>query len=142
MAYILYMKSKMHFNNLGLDILEDNHLPVVIDADGLNHLSLFDRLDRNPDAPWILTPHPGEAARLLKTDTGSILANPLESARSLAEKFNAVIVLKGANSLVVNPEGEVFVNPTGNPGMATLGMGDVLTGIISSLLARGVSPFR
>ena len=125
-----------------LDILEDNHLPVVIDADGLNHLALFDRLDRNPDAPWILTPHPGEAARLLKTDTGSILANPLESARSLAEKFNAVVVLKGANSLIVNPEGEVYVNPTGNPGMATLGMGDVLTGIISSLLARGVSPFK
>lgn len=125
-----------------IDVLEDNKLPVVIDADGLNHLASCKDLERNAGVPWILTPHPGEAAKLLDTTTDNILSDPVSAARTLSNRYNAVVVMKGANTLTVNPDGNIFVNPTGNPGMATLGMGDVLTGIIASLLARKVPPFH
>lgn len=124
-----------------IDVLEDSKLPAVIDADGLNHLASCKDLERNGEVPWILTPHPGEAARLLDTSMANVLSDPISAARTLANRYQAVVVLKGANTLTVNPEGSVFVNPTGNPGMATLGMGDVLTGIIAALLAGKVQPF-
>jgi NAD(P)H-hydrate epimerase len=125
-----------------IDILEDSKLPAVIDADGLNHLASCKDLERTSGVPWILTPHPGEAARLLDTTLSNVLSDPISAAQSLSDRYNAVVVLKGANTLTVNTDGTIFVNPTGNPGMATLGMGDVLTGIIASLLAAKVSPFN
>ena len=125
-----------------IDILEDSKLPAVIDADGLNHLASCKDLERNPEIPWILTPHPGEAAKLLDTTISNILSDPVSAAQTLSARYNAIVVLKGANTLIVNPDGDVFISPTGNPGMATLGMGDVLTGIIASLLARKISAFH
>lgn len=115
----------------------DRDLPVVLDADGLNLLAAqgFDREN------WILTPHPGEAARLLEANTAEVQRDRFEAARAIAARFNAVVVLKGAGSLVADPGGRVGVCPFGNPAMATAGMGDALTGIIGSLVGQGVALF-
>jgi len=114
--------------------------PLVLDADGLNLLA------RKPVAlpvQSVLTPHPGEAARLLgAADAASIAQDRFAAARELARKYRAVVVLKGAGTLIAHPEGEVAVCPWGNPGMATGGMGDVLTGVIAALLAQGLNAWR
>ncbi len=113
---------------------------MVIDADGLN--ALHDRVDdlRRAEAPRVLTPHVGEAARMLGTKTADVAADREGAALALAKRTGAVVVLKGAGTLVTDGR-RVFVNGTGNPGMATAGSGDVLTGVIASLLAQGMSPF-
>ena len=105
----------------------------VIDADAL---TLLAEAPRKSDA-WILTPHPGEAARLLGTDTSAIQDNRLGTVRSIAERFGGVCVLKGANTLVCGPDDIPWVCDRGNPGMATAGSGDVLTGVIAALGAAG-----
>jgi len=112
-------------------------LPVVLDADGLNLLAEhgFERRD------WILTPHPGEAARLLESCTVDVQRDRFAAVRELAKRFDAVVVLKGAGTLVANPDGQVRVCAFGNPAMATAGMGDALTGIVSSLAGQGVDLF-
>ena len=113
--------------------------PLVLDADALNLLA------REPLAlpnQAILTPHPGEAARLLGNETGAIALDRFAAVRGLAQKYRAVVILKGAGTLIANPQGEVAVCPWGNPGMSTAGMGDVLTGIIAGLLAQGFDPWR
>lgn len=107
--------------------------PTVLDADGLNLLAA------TPcalPAQVVLTPHPGEAARLLGTDAAGIAQDRYAAARELARRFHAVVVLKGAGTLVATPEGEVAVCAAANPGMASGGMGDVLTGIIAGLMAQ------
>ena len=122
--------------------------PLVIDADGLN--ALVGRLDLVSDreAPTVLTPHPGEAARLLGVPTAEIQTDRLTAASELARRSGAVVVLKGHRSLVSQwhvrdgdeKEAEIWINPTGNAGMATGGSGDVLTGVVVALLARGFDP--
>lgn len=117
---------------------------AVIDADGLNALALDPEsllTLREAAAPRILTPHPGEAARLLRVTTHEVQADRLAAARTLAERSGAVVVLKGNRTLVVKTDGAVAVNASGNPGMATAGSGDVLTGVVAALLARGLEPF-
>lgn len=109
--------------------------PTVLDADGLNLLA---REPRALPVPVVLTPHPGEAARLLGVATAAVQADRYAAVRALAEKFRAVVVLKGAGSLVADAQGQVAVCPFGNPGMASGGMGDVLTGVIAGLLAQGL----
>ncbi len=111
--------------------------PLILDADGLNLLA---------DSPtrrkrWILTPHPGEAARLLGSSVSEIQAGRFAAVRELAERFDATVVLKGHGTLVSDPSGRVFVCPFGNPAMASAGMGDALTGIIASLRGQGLSEF-
>ena len=93
-------------------------------------------------APSILTPHPGEMARLLRTATAEVQANRIGAVRRAAELFGSIVILKGHQTLIGDPAGEVWVNPTGNPGMATAGSGDVLTGMIGACLAQGVDPLR
>ena len=113
-------------------------LPMIIDASGLNAFASRAN-ELNPRGlPRILTPHPGELSRLLGTDTKSIQRDRIAAAREAAQATNCIVVLKGHQSLVAEPDGHVYVNPTGNPGMASGGMGDVLSGIIAALLARGV----
>ncbi len=109
-------------------------VPRVIDADALNLLAKAPRYSEN----WVLTPHPGEAARLLQCSTADILCDRYAAVRSLQKKYGGVCVLKGAGSLVCAGD-QVYVNTTGNPGMATGGMGDVLSGLIGSLLAQQYS---
>ncbi len=110
--------------------------PVVVDADGLNILA------ENPDAlksfscPAVLTPHPGEFARLIRRSIKDVLDNRLELAAEFADRYKVVLVLKGYRTLVATAGGRVFINPTGNPGMATGGSGDVLSGMIASLIIQ------
>jgi len=114
--------------------------PVVIDADGLNLLrNDLDEM-KNARAKLIITPHPGEAGRLLNKSAAEINRDRLESARGLAAVTGAVTVLKGAGSVVATPDGKTYINTTGNPGMATGGSGDVLTGVIASLAGQGLDP--
>jgi len=113
--------------------------PTVLDADGLNLLAAAPHA--LPET-CVLTPHPGEAARLLGTTTAAVQADRFAAARTLAQKYRAVVVLKGAGSLVADPEGRVAVCPWGNPGMASGGMGDVLTGVIAGLLAQGLDAWN
>jgi ADP-dependent NAD(P)H-hydrate dehydratase / NAD(P)H-hydrate epimerase len=116
--------------------------PLVIDADALNllaHDAGLQRLILVRPAPSILTPHPAEAARLLGTDTATIQASRVDSACRLAARLNAYVVLKGAGSVCALPDRRWFINATGNPGLASAGMGDVLTGFIAALLAQGAS---
>jgi hydroxyethylthiazole kinase-like uncharacterized protein yjeF len=113
---------------------------LVVDADGLN--ALHDKVDdlRRAEAPRVLTPHVGEAARMLGMSTSDVARDREGAAVALAKRTGAVVVLKGAGTLVTDGT-RLYANATGNPGMATAGSGDVLTGVISSLLAQGMSPF-
>ena len=115
---------------------------LVLDADALNllakHADLQDDL-RNRKQPSVLTPHPGEAARLLGCDTSEIQSDRIAAVRKLAQKFACSVVLKGAGSLCATRDGKLFVNNTGNPGMSGPGMGDVLTGMIAALIAQGLT---
>ena len=112
--------------------------PVVVDADALNLLA---RAPRTLPMTTVLTPHPGEAARLLGIGTAAVQGDRYAAARALAVRCGAVVVLKGAGSLIADPAGRVAVCPWGNPGMAAGGMGDVLTGVIAALLAQGLAPW-
>jgi NAD(P)H-hydrate epimerase len=121
------------------DLLSRSASPLVLDADALNLLS------HNPGSllkvpkDSILTPHPGEYNRLFGEDPDDL--SRLNRLRELANAYRLVIILKGAHTAVAGPDGPVWFNTTGNPGMAKGGSGDVLTGIITSLMARGLEPF-
>ncbi len=117
-------------------------VPIVLDADGIN--SLIGNLDilRQRKAPVILTPHPGEMARLLGTDTATVQAERLEIACSLARHYQVIVVLKGAYTIVYAPDGRRWVNPTGNAALATAGTGDILAGMIGALLCQGLQPLH
>lgn len=121
----------------------ESSLPLVIDADGLNHLAehpvLMHKIVRRTD-PTILTPHPLEAARLLRTDVTTVQANRVAAALKLTQISHAHIALKGHDTLIASPDGQWITNTTGNPGLATAGSGDVLTGVIIALLAQGWPP--
>lgn len=114
--------------------------PIVIDADGINLLSRNIDILKTVSAPLILTPHPGEMARLTGRSVSEIQLHRLEYACSFAREFNVVLVLKGAGTIVASPVGHAWVNLTGNAGMARGGSGDVLAGLIGALLAQGVPP--
>lgn len=124
------------------ELLED-HLnqtrPLVIDADGLNCLAQRRDLATacaGRTSPTLLTPHPGEAARLLDLTTEDIQKDRVTSAQALAARFRAWVVLKGAGSVICAPNGKYHINETGNPALSAPGMGDVLTGLLAALLAR------
>ena len=114
------------------------NLPMVIDADGLSALGGKLDLIRKSQKEMILTPHPGEMARLFGMPIQEIQQNRVQVARDFAQRHGVILILKGARSLVASGEGEVFINPTGNPGMASGGMGDILTGMIGGFLAQGL----
>jgi ADP-dependent NAD(P)H-hydrate dehydratase / NAD(P)H-hydrate epimerase len=115
---------------------------LVLDADALNllakHVDLQDDL-HNRKTATVLTPHPGEAAHLLACSTKEIQADRVAAVRKLAQKFACSVVLKGADSLCATRDGKLFVNRTGNPGMSSAGMGDVLTGMIAAFIAQGMT---
>lgn len=118
--------------------------PMVIDADGLNalvgNLSLL-LTTKNKRLTTILTPHPGEMARLLKTSVDKIQQNRKEIAKKFARDYNVTVILKGHHSIVADSDGNLYINKTGNPGMATAGSGDVLTGIVAAFLGQGIDAF-
>ncbi len=115
-------------------VYETCPLPLVVDADGL--AALQERPIKSRAAPTVLTPHPGEMARLIGSDTAFVQRNRVQTAREFAASTGTYLVLKGNRTLVADPEGDVIVNPTGTPGMATAGSGDILTGIVAAFLAQ------
>ncbi len=117
-------------------ILPKVKVPLVIDADGLNAVSSDTALLSRLNAPAVLTPHPGEFSRLVKRSTAEVLRHRLELVPEFAGKYGVTLVLKGYRTLVATPDGRVFVNPTGNPGMASGGTGDVLSGMIASQIVQ------
>jgi NAD(P)H-hydrate epimerase len=121
-------------------LIEACPVPLVIDADGLNLIAAEPSMLSRRRAPIVLTPHPGEMARLCGHSTADIQDDRIGHARAFAERHQVHLVLKGAATLVALPDGTVFVNATGNPGMATGGMGDVLTGLIAGLVTQGLAP--
>ncbi len=122
------------------ELLPRIEIPTVVDASALNAFrGRIGDLARE-GSTRILTPHPGELARLIERDVEEILDDRVGAARAAAGRSKSVVVLKGNQTLVASPDGEVRVNPTGNPGMASGGMGDVLSGMIGALLAQGSEP--
>lgn len=122
-----------------------SELPLLIDADGLNLLSMDADLQamlKGRSAPTVLTPHPAEAGRLLEASAADIQADRLASVLALGDRYRCVAMLKGAGTLVHAAGGCVWRNTTGNPGMAAPGMGDVLSGIVAALIAQGLEVER
>ncbi|WP_025640237.1 NAD(P)H-hydrate dehydratase [Schnuerera ultunensis] len=124
-------------------ILSTYEKPIVLDADGINCIS-----KGNPDilsnrkAETVITPHPGELSRLLRLDIDTIQKKRFEYSKMISNKYNVITVLKGANTLVTNPKGDIYINFSGNPGMATAGSGDLLTGIIASFIGQGITSYE
>lgn len=119
-------------------ILKSSEVPVVLDADGINAAVAFIDIIKDKKAPLIITPHPAEMARLIGEDSAYVQSHRIDVAKAFAEENDVVVVLKGANTVVTDGR-EVFVNTTGNPGMAMGGTGDMLTGMIGSFLAQGMT---
>ncbi len=124
--------------------------PMVVDADALNLIAsnpsigaafkAYAARKRASAGPWaILSPHPGEAARLLKTSSAAVQQDRIGSARKLAKKFDSIVVLKGAGTIIAEPNARYFINTSGNPGMASGGMGDALSGMMAAFMAQGLS---
>jgi len=131
--------------NLIRSLIKNLDMPSVIDADGLN--ALKGRLDilqkvKCPERNIIITPHPGEMARLTGLSASYINKHKKDVAKKFSIEYNVTVVLKGMNTVVSSPKGECFVNTTGNPGMASGGCGDVLSGIIAALFASGMESFK
>ncbi len=122
------------------EIIKSSSCPVIIDADGINAVSDNINVLKEAAAPVILTPHPGEMARLLKTTVKDVSAHRYEYAENFAREYSAVVVLKSANTLVTDGRGKIYINRTGNDGMAKGGCGDLLAGITASHVAQGMSP--
>jgi NAD(P)H-hydrate epimerase len=117
-------------------------LPLVLDADALNILAegrVVPVAGHQQHSPWLLTPHPAEAARLLGITTAEVQADRFAAVRAISARYNASVILKGAGSLVASSDGLIGLVTDGNPGMATGGMGDVLSGILGGLLAQGLN---
>ena len=121
-------------------VVRQARVPLVLDADGLNAVAGTKVLAERA-GPTVLTPHPGEMARLMGTDVPSVQRDRIAAARALARSSGAIVVLKGAHTVVAAPDGTVAISPTGNPGMASGGTGDVLAGILGGLIAQGLTPF-
>jgi NAD(P)H-hydrate epimerase len=119
------------------EVIKSIDLPIVIDADGINIIA------ENPDIllkkknEIVLTPHPGEMARLIKKDTRAVQRDRIGIAKEFGKKYGVYLVLKGARTIIADPQSNVYINPTGNPGMASGGMGDVLTGMIGGFISQG-----
>ena len=123
------------------ELLARLDVPVLLDADGLNAIAGHAELLERSRGPVVLTPHPGEMARLTGKTVGEVQAHRIAAATGFARAHRAVVVLKGARTVVADSGGQVRVNPTGNPGMATGGTGDVLSGMVGAFLAQGLTPF-
>jgi len=122
--------------NLVRRLIQTSPVPVVIDADGLNSLVGGLGCLKGHKVPVVMTPHPGEMAKLIGTTASRVQQERIREARNFATTHKVYLVLKGARTVIAHPDGTVLINPTGNPGMASAGMGDVLTGIIAGLIVQ------
>lgn len=122
-------------------VIKTSEVPVILDADGINAVVPFIDIIKDKKAPLIITPHPGEMARLIDESTAYVQQNRIDTAKAFAKENDAIVVLKGANTVVTDGK-KVFVNNNGNPGMAMGGTGDMLSGMIGSFAAQGMKPFE
>jgi ADP-dependent NAD(P)H-hydrate dehydratase / NAD(P)H-hydrate epimerase len=116
-------------------------MPCVIDADALNAISKNTACLSSGRHKFVLTPHPKELSRLVKLSTEAIQEDRIGAALNAAKQLGCIVILKGSFSVIADPDGRVFINPTGNASMAKAGAGDVLSGIVGGLLAQGLPPF-
>lgn len=124
-------------------VVEKRRTPVVVDADGLNALSPWpSELSGSEELPLVLTPHPGEMLRLMGASGKQALTDRVAAARAFAVAHSLILVLKGARTLIAAPDGRVFINPTGNPGLGTAGAGDTLTGVITGFIAQAYAMLK
>lgn len=124
------------------ELIREIKMPMVIDADGINALAGHADILKKTKAQVIITPHPGELSRLINITADEINRDRIAIARKISQQYNIIVVLKGANSVIAEPDGNVYINNTGNPGMASGGTGDVLTGMIAGLICQKVSPIN
>lgn len=123
-------------------LIKNGKSPLIIDADGINAVSDNINILKDKSRPVILTPHPGEFARLKGITAAEVQANRVEYSRAFASEYGTVLLLKGSDTVIAAPDGRVMVNTTGNSALAKAGCGDVLTGIIGALAAQGMEPFE
>ncbi len=123
-------------------MLANARIPLIIDADGINILAENINRLKTVSVPVVLTPHPGEMARLMKTTVQDIQSHRLEYAKRFAMEYNVILVLKGAGTVIAEPNGMLQLNMTGNAGMAKGGSGDVLAGMVASFIAQGIEPAK
>ena len=116
--------------------------PLVLDADGLNCIAGNISVLKSVKYPIVITPHPGEMARLVRMEVGTIQRNREKVAKDFADRYKLTVVLKGYQTVVAGTKVNSYINKTGNPGMATAGAGDILTGMIASLIAQGISSYE
>ena len=124
--------------SLVLKLIKTLDLPIILDADGLTSLSVQPKTLLATKRPLILTPHPGEMARLIRSTAKEVQEDRIGVSRNFSQSHNVYLTLKGHRTLIATPKGEIFINPTGNPGMASGGTGDVLTGMIGGLICQGL----
>jgi NAD(P)H-hydrate epimerase len=118
-------------------IVRHTYRPVILDADGLNAFAeKADELNRRKAEFLAITPHPGEMARLLNSSTKSVQEDRVKTAQDAARRWNAYVILKGSHTIIAGPDGKIFINTSGNPGLAKGGSGDVLTGVLAALTAQ------
>ena len=125
-----------------LKTIETSPKPLVIDADALNALEKHMKSLTKTSTPKILTPHPGEMSRITGIKKSTIEYSRKKISQEFSQKYSCTLVLKGHKTVVASPDGKTYINKTGNPGMATAGAGDVLTGIIAAFLAQGLEAFK
>lgn len=132
------LTDKYDIRNLAYKLLPEVNIPMVIDADGLNVIGQDTSFLASLNSSAVITPHPGEMSRLTGLSINAIQEDRVEVCKEFALKSKVITVLKGKNTVIATPDGEVFINPTGNSGMSTAGTGDVLAGMISSFIAQGL----
>ncbi|MFQ5646512.1 MAG: NAD(P)H-hydrate dehydratase [bacterium] len=132
------LSNETEIRALVAELINKMEIPMIIDADGINAIKLAALKYAN--IPVILTPHPGEMAALLDISTADVQENRLDAAQKTAKASKSYFLLKGNHTVIAGPDGNTFVNTTGNPGMATGGAGDVLSGMIGGLISRGLKP--
>jgi NAD(P)H-hydrate epimerase len=123
--------------SLVLKLIRTLNLPIILDADGITALTIQPKTLPVANRSLVLTPHPGEMAKLVRSQVKEVLEDRIGLSRNFSQSQHVHLILKGHPSLISTPKGEVFINPTGNPGMASAGAGDVLTGMIGGLVCQG-----
>lgn len=136
------ISQKSEVKKLVRKLIKSLNVPIVLDADGINCIAGEAQILRKSKKAVVVTPHPGEMSRLINRRVSHIQKNRKEIAQGLADDYGVTVVLKGMNTVVSAPGKRVYINRTGNPGMASGGVGDVLTGVIASLIGQGFSPFE
>ncbi len=121
-------------------IIKNSQVPIVLDADGINVLAKDVSILKGLKTQMVITPHPGEMARLIGASVREVQDDRVNVARTFSKQWGVITVLKGSRTIIASPEGEIYINTTGNPGMATGGSGDVLTGVIAGLIGQGLKP--